>query len=105
MFEGLLGNHKLSFDINSQHPIDFFRSNIWQFSKMLDSRIAHHDIQSPELCHGLFEYSFDLISLRDIGFNSESSYSESASFFCYFFSGSSRRDIVDYYVGAVLGET
>lgn len=89
-----LRNKELRLHVDSENPVDFLFLDRLQVSKVLDTGIAHDDIDSSKLLLGLVKEIGDLFASADVRPDANSLDSELASFGGNRFGRRLGRDIV-----------
>ena len=104
VFVGLLCHDELRFHVDGEDPVNLLFRDFLELAEMLDARVAHDNVNPPELGLGRLEQACDLAAPRDIRLDSDSLHARLPDSRSYLLGSSCRRNIVYHDVSTVRGE-
>ena len=104
VLESLLGDEQLAPRIDCEDPIEFFRRDLGDVAKWLDSGIRDHNVQVTIMLDSLLEHGDDLRWLWHVRFDGNRPAPEPFDFGDHGLGGTRGARVVDDQVGTALGE-
>lgn len=97
----LLGDEKLSLDVDRKDSIDLVLADTLEVPKVLDTGVAHDYVDASELLLGLGEKLSNLLALAHVSLDADGPNAQPTSFLSNTLGGRRGRDVVDNDIGTV----